>query len=1572
MKELDKRNIENILALTPMQEGMLFHYLKDPESDIYFEQLSLEISGKIDIKCFERAWNFVIQTNEMLRTVFRWEKVEKPVQIILKEHRLQLGYIEFSGKTSTENQKLMERLKSRDRNQKFNLHEVPFRITLCKIQEKKYIMIISNHHILYDGWSSGIILKEFFTAYDGLSNGKDLIKAVNNGSHFNEFVKWMQERDIRKQERFWRNYLEGFDTQRDLSIKKKRKGKEPTKTKKIQISFPEDMKRELEYFVKKHKLTLASLLYSAWGILLQKYNNTDDVVFGTTVSGRSAKVQGIEEMVGLFINTLPLRIKSNPDEKIEDLLYKIDHSLQQREVYEVTSLVNIKEFSELNNNDELFDTIVVIENYPLDTRLRQARGKLSVDSYSMIEMTHYDLTIGITIFEEIEVSFIYNEGVFEGWSIENMSGHFWSIVKDMIKNPDKKISHIEFISEDEKKRLLFGFNNTDADYPKDKTVHQLFEEQVEKTSDRVAVIGMGHGAWGMEGTETLEKLHAITYNELNKKSVQLSYILREKGVEPGTIVGLMAERSIEMVVGIMAILKAGGAYIPIDPNYPENRIKYILADSSIGILLTTRNFSQGTTYEKEVIYLEDYKKLAMRPEEQLATRNPQLVTSPKNLAYVIYTSGSTGRPKGVLVEQGSLVNAIYWRKKEYNLGTTDKVLQLFSFSFDGFVTSFFTPIVSGSAVIMLTDEESRDIFRIKEVIISRKITHFICVPSLYASLLQLCSSIELSSLRMVTLAGEPIKPAIVEKSKKLNSQLEVINEYGATENTVVATICRDVRPGMVPGRAFVIPIGKPVANTKIFILDLDDHIAPVAIPGQLCIAGKGVARGYLNRPELTTEKFNQDYQDDQDDQDENEKEKGVEKKSSTSLPLYPSTPLYRTGDLARWLQDGNIEFLGRIDHQVKIRGFRIELGEIENQLLNHEDIKEAVVISRKEKNRETYLCAYIVPRAVGAFDFSRLSHYLQQKLPDYMVPAHFVSLTEIPLTVTGKVDRKSLPQPEIASPEKYIEPRNEVEKTLVGIWSEVLGIEKEIIGIDANFFRLGGHSLKATTLAARIHKILNVKVPLSEVFQLSTIRKLSEYINGAANDKYTSIEAAIEKKYYALSSAQKRLYILHQVDETSIRFNMSTAMRIEGAVDKNKLEDTFKQLIQRHESFRTSFEMRGSEPVQVIHQNAGFELEYLDLAHIGKQTEREKIEKQGVKNFFKGFDLSRAPLLRAALIKTAEEKYILMVDMHHIISDEASVELLEREFWALYVGEELPELKLQYRDFSEWQNHLLESHYFKKQEHYWLSHFKDSIPVLHLPLDFPRPSVMKAEGSRIYFELDREITIGITQLVMETKTTTFMVLLAIYNVLLSKYSGQEDIVVGSPIAGRRHLDLKNIIGLFVNILPIRNQPKREKTFREFLQDVKVNALNVYENQEYPFERLVWNLQLKVDPSRSPLFDVVFVLRDAKAREKQMHRLEALRGINVQPYEVAKEQIHNELILEATENSDTLSMVLEYSTELFEESTARKMCKHYAEILEKVLENPDIKLEGIRVSYGLSAVLPDVLDTLQDEGQDFRF
>ncbi|UCH96476.1 MAG: AMP-binding protein, partial [Candidatus Aminicenantes bacterium] len=582
MKKTDKKNIEDILALTPMQEGMLYHYLKDPGTHHYFEQLSLDIPGAVDFKFFEQAWNVVVQNNQMLRTVFRWDKVENPVQIILKQHPFNARYYDFPGKDSEKKEKWIEKIKTKDRNETFDLNDVPFRVTLCKINESKYEMIISNHHILYDGWSNGIILEEFFQAYE--AQFKSLKTKPPVKAKYKEFVKWIQSRDKEKQGKFWREYLNGFDARTELSIKSQ-KAKEPVCGETYHIEFDKGFKDKLEGFVKRYKLTLATLFYGAWGILLQRYNNCADVLFGTTVSGRSAAIEGIENTVGLFINTLPLRVKEVPGDNAKDLLERVTNAVKMREAVENTPLVEIKAYidsnSKLASNEELFDSIVVIENYPLASRLLQPKGQLTFESYSMFEMTHYDLTVGITIFDTIDVDFNYNKTVLDRESIVRMSCHFKCIVENIVNQPMGKISDIEMITGEEKKHVLLEFNCTGADNPKDTTIHRLFEEQVERTPDNTAIFG----PLPMKYRTYLTYMTYISYRELNKRSGRLARVLHEKGVAPDTIVGIMMERSLEMIVGIMAILKSGGAYLPIDADYPEERINYMLADSKAHMLL---------------------------------------------------------------------------------------------------------------------------------------------------------------------------------------------------------------------------------------------------------------------------------------------------------------------------------------------------------------------------------------------------------------------------------------------------------------------------------------------------------------------------------------------------------------------------------------------------------------------------------------------------------------------------------------------------------------------------------------------------------------------------------------------------------------------------------------------------------------------------------------------------------------------------------------------------------------------------------------------------------------------------
>jgi len=1563
VEKFDNKNVQDILALTPMQEGMLFHYLKEPASDAYFEQLSLRIKGDIQLDSFEQAWNFVIRTNEILRTVFRWEKMASPIQIILKEHPLRLKYYDFSTTPDGNRESHLEEIKVKDRQEKFDLQQVLFRVTLCKIQKTYYEMIISNHHILYDGWSNGIILKEFFNAYADLTALKKPLKPVKTG--FNEFIKWVQTRDKGKQEKYWRNHLQGFDTQTRLSLK--RRSKEPVNTRTLKVSFSRDMKTGLERFVHTHSITLASLLYGAWGILLQKYNNKRNVLFGITVSGRSAQVKGIEEMVGLFINTLPLRVQCSPDEKIEELLYKLDNELGQREECGVSfaSLIDIKRCSELDPDEELFDSIVVIENYPLDNMFIKKRGPLSVNSYSLAEKTHYDLTVGITIFAGIHISFIYNEGVFDRGSLENLSDHFIHLVENIVKNPGQQAADMEIISGKEKKRLLYEFNNTTADYPGDKTIYQLFEEQAAKTPDRIALMGKEEGGNLSRGKDEKnykqnslrsgsQELIAITYKELDKKSTRLAQLLDEKGVKPDTIVGIMMERSVEMVIGILGILKAGGAYLPIDPDYPEERIDYMLADSSVKFLVTTPGSSEKF---KKLLIINCQLVVVNEISPKEASPHLHLTPAPAtSLAYIIYTSGTTGQPKGVMAEHRNAVNTVTWYAKQYHVGEGVRVLQMTDFTFDPSVEQVFGTLLNGGSLYLVEKEILVDIDRLRRFIDENRLHIINSVPIMLKELLGYGP--KLKSLRAVLSGGEKLAETV--KDLILEKGYELYNHYGPTEVTVDALTTK-CTPGSVV-------LGKPITNVKCFILGDHGALMPVGTTGELYIAGNGVTRGYLNRPGLTAEKFKRvvisysslvignlkravissPYQLSTNDQCPMTNDR------SSQYPITPSphSPIYRTGDLARWLPDGNIEYLGRLDYQVKIRGFRIELGEIESRLLEHPLIKEAVVIDRDEGYEEKYLCAYFVSQET--LDSMDLKEFLARSLPGYMVPSYFEQLDKIPLTANGKVDKKALPLPVYRVSKAYEPPRDEIEKKLVEIWSVVLGTASSSIGVDDNFFQLGGHSLTAIRLVSQMHKVLDIIVSISQLFKFPTVRGLARHINKAIKEIYSAVTLTEKKDYYILSSAQKRLYILHQVEKDNTGYNMTQVLELEGEVDSRRLEKTFRRLIERHESFRTSFFMVADTPVQRIHDEVAFEIDEHTPAYGHPSQEGNALAyrnplsggvpegRGGLENFSRPFNLSKAPLLRVGLVKWEEKKYLLLVDMHHIIADGISIGILIRDFMALWAEEELQPLRVNYRDFSQWQDSRRWKDAVTDQETYWLRQFGGEIPVLELPTDFPRPVVQQFEGRRLTFEIGKEETADLQTAALRQGTTLYMVLSAILSIFLAKISNREDIVIGTPTAGRRHADLENIIGMFVNTLALRYYPTGEKTFVTYLDSVKESTLEAFENQDYPFEELVEKLALPRDTGRNPLFDVMFVLQDLDTPTIE------IPGLTLIPLEYDPGTAKFDLTFTCEKAAGNLLFLVEYSTKLFKESTIHRFIRYFKNTAVGVAGEPAVKISELEL------------------------
>ncbi|MBA4496586.1 condensation domain-containing protein, partial [Paenactinomyces guangxiensis] len=702
-------------------------------------------------------------------------------------------------------------------------------------------------------------------------------------------------------------------------------------------------------------------------------------------------------------------------------------------------------------------------------------------------------------------------------------------------------------------------------------------------------------------------------------------------------------------------------------------------------------------------------------------------------------------------------------------------------------------------------------------------------------------------------------------------------------------------------------IGRPLPTVSMYVLDGEQQLQPVGIPGELYIGGEGVACGYLNRPDLTEERF-------------------------VPNPFVPGERMYRTGDLVRRLPNGELEYLGRIDDQVKIRGYRIELGEIETRLLEHPSVREAVVTARKDNRNQADLCAYVVPD--DTLDIPKLRQHLAKSLPDYMIPSFFMELEKLPLTSNGKVDKKALPEPSgrMQTGVEYTAPTNQTEEIIARIWEEVLGVEP--VGIHDNFFERGGHSLKATMLVSRMQKALEVKVPLREVFARPTVKEMAAYVKEAEGCSYAAIQPAEERDFYPASSAQKRLYVIQGFENVGSGYNMPVILEVEGPLDPERVQNAFASLVQRHEAFRTSFHLMDGELVQKIHPQV--------IPKINRMTAADQTEvKKLVKSFIQPFDLSEAPLLRVGLIRVDDERHVLMIDIHHIISDGMSMNILIHEFVKLYQGKDLPELRIQYKDYAVWQQRFTQTEQLKEQEKYWFNQFAGELPVLELPTDYPRPPVQQFDGDVVTFELKPELAEKLKQLASRHKTTLYTSLLAAYNVLLMKYTGQEDVIVGSPVAGRPHAGLERILGMFVNTLAIRNQPAGSQTFTAFLAGVKEQVLGAHEHADYPLEELVEKLDIRRDLSRNPLFDTIFVLQNL-----EMSKLE-IPGLTFKPYELEWKKAKFDLTWTAVEG-ETLSFAVEYSTSLFKRDTIERMAEHFIHILEQIVHHPEICLSEIEL------------------------
>jgi amino acid adenylation domain-containing protein len=1470
-------------VLSPAQKRLYILQQMYLENMAYNMTEVIPLPGKPEIERLERAFVKLIERHESLRTSFLMID-EKPVQKVHDEVEFEIEY------------NSVERRAESNFVRAFDLSKAPLlRVALVKLKDAKYLLMVDMHHIIADGISHEILQGDFMA----LSNGKQLPPLR---IQYKDYSEWQTgEREMAKLEQQQKYWLEQFEDEIPALNLPTDYSRPPVQTfegNTLWIEIGREETRALKKAALQEETTSYILLLAITNIFLSKLAGQEDIVMGTPVAGR--RHADLEKIIGMFVNTLALRNCPAGEKTFKEFLKEVrERTLEnfENQEYPFEELVERISVNRDVSRNPIFDVMFGLEEFNTGAAEAPEKKLQPEEYYYESDTSIFDMNlVGWDSGKDLSFSVTYNTTLFKQQTIERFIAYFKKIISDVSENIKIKIADIEIIVGEEKKRILYDFNNSEMEYPGEKTIEQLFREQVIRTPDGAAVVGK---------KERIGETVQLTYGELEEKSDILAHQLRCKGVGPDTVVGLMVDRSLEMMIGILAVIKSGGAYLPIDPVYPEERINYILKDSGAKILLTgPAARAEAEVKEESIERMDISKELTSSTSTLTSTLNK---VSSANLVYIIYTSGSTGRPKGVMIQHRSLVNFIKGITDKIDFDVTDNILSLTTISFDIFGLETILPLTSGAKVIVGTREEQVNTEDAFEAVLKEAITILQVTPSRLSMFTVSGASMEcLRPLKYLLVGGEAFPPQLLEKAREAAGG-KIYNLYGPTETTIYSAI-KEVSEGKA------LNIGKPIANTRIYILSGNRFPQPIGIPGELCIAGDGLARGYINNVRLTAEKF-------------------------TAIPFEKGLKLYRTGDIARWLPDGNIEFSGRLDEQVKVRGFRIELGEIESCLTTHKKIKEAVVVCKSDGIASNHLCAYIVSPFDITPDSTELREYLSLSLPEYMIPSFFVFLDEIPLTPNGKINRKALPAPEISAGEAVVPPRNPVEEKLRDIWSQVLAIEKESIGIDMNFFQLGGHSLKATILLGKVHRALDVKLPLTAIFNTPTIRGMAGSLKGLTEDKYTGIEPVEQKEYYALSQAQKRLYILKQIDLTGTAYNIPQVIPLGDEIDFEKLQRTFIKLIERHESLRTSFHMKGDEPVQTIHNAVEFEIRYHDAQR------EEAPPAEIIRDFIRPFDLSLAPLLRVGLIKINSKESIIIVDTHHIISDGISHEILKRDFTALYKGEKLAPLRIQYKNFSVWQNKDKQKENVKQQGEYWLKEFgvKGEIPVLNLPTDYARPAVKSFEGESIDFEIGGSETRAIKEWALEEGLTLFILLLAVYYVLLAKLTGQEDIVVGTAVMGRPHPDLEPIIGMFINMVPLRNYPKGEMCFRDFLQLVKEYTLRALENQDYQFEDMVEMVLDKRDASRSPLFDVVFSLQQME------HSTANTPGLNVKPNYYENPISKFDMTFNGLDQGDNIYMYVEYCSKLFDKKTIEMYVENLKEILNIVLDRRDIKIKDIKIS-----------------------
>jgi amino acid adenylation domain-containing protein len=1512
----------NMFPLSFAQQRLWFLDQLTPGSPVYNIPAAVQFTGSLDAQALERCFDETARRHEILRTTFTTVD-GNPAQIVGRHQPVRLRLVDLSELPPDERKAQVSRLVVEESQRPFDLTSGPLlRVTLYRMRADEHVLLLVTHHIISDGWSTGVLIREVAALYQSFLRGNPSPLAALP-IQYADYARWqrkhLQGERLESLLDYWKRRLEGCPHLLDLPTDRPRPAVASFRGAHQLIAPSRKFSDAVKALGQQERATPFMTLLAALKTLLYRYTGQEDLCVGTPVTGRNRGET--EGLIGFFVNTLVIRADLGGDPSFRELLGRVRESALGAYAHQELPFETLVE--KLQPERSMSHTPIFQVTFAYKNGFTEA-VKLPGLTIRRVELEHrttkFDLAVGATETPDgLSVSVGYNTDLFNDDTIARLLGHYRILLEGAIADPDRRISDLPLLTKVERRRLLSMWNDTVSEYPRDKCVHKLFEAQVERRPDAIALV--------------IEE-EQLTYGELNRRANQLAVYLGKLGVGPETPVGFCLERSPEMVVGILGILKAGGTYVPLDPAYPKERLAFMLEDTRTPVLLVQQRLIEHLPeHQARVVRVDgDWELIAQENDA-----NPANGATADHLAYVIYTSGSTGEPKGIAIPQRA-INRLVCNTNYIEITPNDRMALASNSAFDAATFELWGALLRGARLVGISREVALSPRDLAAEIRAQGISVMFLTTALFNQMAREAPS-AFGSIRRLLFGGEAVDLHLVKEVLKHTPPARLLHVYGPTESTTFTTW---YPTRALPEDAATVPVGRPLANTQAYLLDSKLQPAPVGIAGELYIGGDGLAWGYLNQPELTAEKF---------------------------IPNPYSGRwggrLYKTGDQGRYWRDGAIEFLGRLDHQVKIRGFRIELAEIEVVLTQHPAVREAVVLVREDAAREKRLVAYValdpsisiggggVPTGV------ELRSYLRQKLPEYMTPSVFVELNALPLTPNGKVDRRALPAPDptnLARPElagAYGAPRTLVEETLAGIWSKVLGVTQ--VGAHDSFFDLGGHSLLATQAISRVREAFQLELPLRNLFEAPTVAGLAESVEAAMRaaqgPQAPPIVTVSRDGRLPLSFAQQRLWFMDQLEPGNSAYNIPGAIRLSGELDITALERSLNEIVRRHESLRTTFAALDGQPAQIIAPHSPRTMPLLDLSELS-ETEREaQVGKLVAEVALRPFDLSRGSLFRICLLKLDETEHIALFSMHHIISDEWSLGVLAHELAALYAAfrqgqpSPLTELPIQYADFAHWQREWLQGEALEAQLGYWRERLGGKLPALQLPFDHPRPDAPTYptyRGATRSFALSPEVTASLKALSREEGATLFMTLLAALQILLHRITGQDDIVVGTDVANRNRLETEGLIGFFVNHLVLRADLSGNPGFRRLLRQAREVTLGAYAHQDLPFDKLVSALRLERTPGQTPLFQVLFVFGNPA-----LPTLE-LPGLTVRPLRSDLILSKYDLTLFMSDKGQSISGVWRYSAELFEAGAIARICGHFETLLGSIAANPDARLDSLEI------------------------